>query len=52
MALPLEVTDARGAEPTVERFLHEGGIAEFCEFLAPDEPVTEVNARAVVVRVE
>ncbi len=40
--LALEVTDARGPEPTVERFLHEGGIAEFCEFLAPDEAVTEV----------
>lgn len=40
--LALDVTDARGPEPTVERFLHEGGIAEFCEFLAPDEAVTEV----------
>ena len=40
--LALEVTDARGPEPTVETFLHEGGIAEFCEFLAPDEAVTEV----------
>jgi DNA gyrase subunit B len=40
--LALDVTDARAAEVTEERFLHEGGIAEFCEFLAPDEPVTEV----------
>ena len=32
------------ADPSrpVETFLHEGGIAEFCEFLAPDEAVTEV----------
>jgi DNA gyrase subunit B len=25
-----------------EKFRHDGGIAEFCEFLAPDEPVSEV----------
>ena len=25
-----------------ETFKHDGGIAEFCEFLASDEPVTEV----------
>ncbi|MDN5763545.1 MAG: type IIA DNA topoisomerase subunit B [Microlunatus sp.] len=40
--LALQVTDSRGAEARSERFLHEGGIAEFCEFLAPDEAVTEV----------
>jgi DNA gyrase subunit B len=40
--LALQVEDQRTAEPTTERFLHEGGIAEFCEFLAPDEAVTEV----------
>ena len=28
--------------PVEERFLHEGGIAEFAEFLATDPPVTDV----------
>ena len=40
--LALHVEDARTTEVTTETFLHEGGIAEFCEFLAPDEAVTEV----------
>ena len=40
--LALHVEDARTTEVTTEVFLHEGGIAEFCEFLAPDEAVTEV----------
>ncbi len=40
--LALQVDDQRTGDPTTERFLHEGGIAEFCEFLAPDEAVTEV----------
>ncbi len=38
----IEVTDARGPEPTTELFRHEGGIGEFCEYLAPDAAVTEV----------
>ncbi|NUR09509.1 MAG: type IIA DNA topoisomerase subunit B [Nocardioidaceae bacterium] len=40
--LELVIRDARGAEPVEERFKHDGGIAEFCDFLAADEPVTEV----------
>ena len=40
--LEIVVTDARSGEPTVEKFRHDGGIAEFCEFLASDPPVTEV----------
>jgi DNA gyrase subunit B len=34
--------DLRGGEPVEESFRHDGGIAEFCEFLAPDEPVSDV----------
>jgi DNA gyrase subunit B len=40
--LAIRVTDARGAEPTEEVFSHEGGIGEFCEYLAPDAAVTDV----------
>jgi DNA gyrase subunit B len=40
--LELVIRDLRGAEPVVESFRHDGGIAEFCDFLAPDEPLTEV----------
>ncbi len=40
--LELVVTDARGDEPSTEVFKHDGGISEFCEFLANDAPVTEV----------
>ncbi len=40
--LALTVTDARSGEPQVETFKHDGGITEFCEFLAPDESVTDV----------
>ncbi len=29
--------------PREEKFKHEGGITEFCEFLAPDAPVTQVR---------
>lgn len=28
--------------PRIETFKHDGGIAEFCDFLAPDEPITDV----------
>ncbi len=40
--LALEVVDARTSEVTTERFRHAGGITEFCDYLAPDDPVTEV----------
>ncbi len=39
--LELVIRDERGAEPVVESFKHDGGITEYCEFLAPDEPLTE-----------
>ncbi|WP_020577616.1 DNA gyrase/topoisomerase IV subunit B [Actinopolymorpha alba] len=34
--------DEREAEHKEERFRHDGGIAEYCEFLASDQPVTDV----------
>jgi DNA gyrase subunit B len=34
--------DLRGDQPVEERFRHDGGIAEFCEFLATDPPVSGV----------
>jgi len=40
--LELEVVDARGAEHYTEVFKHDGGISEFCDFLAADAPVTDV----------
>ncbi|GAA1911158.1 DNA topoisomerase IV subunit B [Nocardioides lentus] len=40
--LELVISDLRGDEPRTESFRHDGGISEFCEFLAADEPVTEV----------
>jgi DNA gyrase subunit B len=40
--LELTLTDRRGEEPVSESFRHDGGIAEFCEFLSHDEPVTNV----------
>jgi DNA gyrase subunit B len=40
--LTILVRDERGEEPTEEVFLHDGGISEFCEFLAPDPGVTDV----------
>ncbi len=40
--LKLAVSDARSSEPRSEVFQHDGGISEFCEFLASDAPVTEV----------
>ncbi len=39
--LELVLHDERGAEPVVESFKHDGGITEYCDFLAPDEAVTE-----------
>ena len=40
--LELVIRDLRGDTPVEEKFRHDGGIAEFAEFLAHDEPVTEV----------
>ncbi len=39
--LTLVVRDSRGAEPAVETFRYDGGISEFCEFLAPDQAVSD-----------
>ena len=40
--LALELTDARKGTPAHEVFRHEGGISEFCEYLAPDRSLTDV----------
>ncbi|WP_427893271.1 DNA gyrase/topoisomerase IV subunit B [Kribbella sp. GL6] len=40
--LELVIRDERGEEVTEETFKHDGGISEFCEFLATDQKVTEV----------
>src|SRR5690606_32215893 len=40
--LELVIRDLRGEEVVEESFRHDGGIAEFCEFLARDEAVTDV----------
>lgn len=40
--LKIEVDDDRGPEPSKQSFLHEGGITEFADFLAPDAPLTDV----------
>ena len=40
--LEIRIRDERGAEPVEESFRHDGGIAEFCEFLTTDEAVTGV----------
>lgn len=40
--LELVIRDLRGDTPVEEKFRHDGGIAEFTEFLAQDEPVTDV----------
>jgi DNA gyrase subunit B len=40
--LEIVIRDLRGETPREEKFRHDGGIAEFAEFLAPDEPVTEI----------
>jgi DNA gyrase subunit B len=40
--LELVIRDLRGETPVEEKFRHDGGIAEYAEFLAHDEPVTEV----------
>jgi len=40
--LELVIRDLRGPEPREEKFRHDGGIAEFADFLAADEPVTDI----------
>ncbi len=41
--LTLVVRDARGpGDAEVETFRYDGGISEFCEFLAPDQAVSDV----------
>ncbi len=40
--LELVIRDLRGEHLVEEKFRHDGGIAEFVEFLAADEPVTSV----------
>ncbi|HPU13467.1 MAG TPA: DNA topoisomerase IV subunit B [Aeromicrobium sp.] len=40
--LKINLRDGRGDEVHEETFLHEGGISEFCDFLAPDAPVTDI----------
>ena len=40
--LEIAIRDERGEEVVEESFKHEGGIAEFVEYLAADEPVTTV----------
>ena len=41
--LTLLVRDARGpGQPVSQTFRYDGGISEFCEFLAPDAPVSDV----------
>jgi len=40
--LELSVTDARASDPVVEVFKHDGGIAEFADYLAHDAQVTEI----------
>ena len=41
--LELVIRDLRGPEMREEKFRHEGGIAEFAEFLAHDDPVTDIR---------
>jgi DNA gyrase subunit B len=40
--LELVIRDLRGDEPVEESFRHDGGIAEFAEFLSSGEPVSDV----------
>ncbi|MEJ7834251.1 MAG: DNA topoisomerase IV subunit B [Nocardioides sp.] len=40
--LELVIRDQRGPDPVEEKFRHDGGIAEFAEYLAHDEPVTDI----------
>jgi DNA gyrase subunit B len=40
--LELVIRDLRGDNPVEEKFRHDGGIAEFVDFLSKGDPVTEV----------
>jgi DNA gyrase subunit B len=40
--LELVIRDLRGPEPVEESFRHDGGITEFCDFLATDGAVSEI----------
>ncbi|WP_245916458.1 DNA gyrase/topoisomerase IV subunit B [Nocardioides gansuensis] len=40
--LELVIRDQRGPELVEEKFLHEGGISEFADFLSEGEPVTDI----------
>jgi DNA gyrase subunit B len=40
--LEIAVRDARGSEVVQQTFRFDGGISEFCEFLAPDQSVSDV----------
>jgi DNA gyrase subunit B len=40
--LTIIVRDARGSEPVEEVFKYDGGISEFCQFLAPDLAICDV----------
>ncbi|GAB3622964.1 DNA topoisomerase IV subunit B [Mariniluteicoccus endophyticus] len=40
--LALVVRDERGDEVVEEVHRHDGGISEFCDFLAPDAPLTDI----------
>jgi DNA gyrase subunit B len=40
--LTIAVRDARSAEVAEEVFRFDGGISEFCEFLAPDQAISDV----------
>jgi DNA gyrase subunit B len=40
--LTIVVRDARSGEVVEQSFRYDGGISEFCEFLAPDQPVSDV----------
>ena len=40
--LELVIRDQSGSDPIEEKFRHDGGIAEFVDFLAKDEPVSGV----------
>nr|WP_246081818.1 DNA topoisomerase IV subunit B [Nocardioides litoris] len=40
--LELVIRDLRGETPSEEKFRHDGGIGDFCQYLSKDEPVTEV----------
>lgn len=39
--LAITVRDERGSEVEEQEFRYEGGISDFCDFLASDDPVTE-----------